>query len=483
MSYIGNHPARDADKPMCLSSGLCDIPHVKMASEEYGRAMMNNPIRHFLKLPMAVWLLFMAFGGAALADGPKGGQTHIIDRATYSDRLHGFWLGQSIANWTGLSTEMVKVAPPFFTDEDWGKPVEAAIWGRFVPHTGRMDFFLPSSDKVWGADDDTDIEYIYQHLLENSDSVVLSGSTIRDGWLRHIHDEQNAPLSANNFEPENYLWVSNERARELMMQGMVPPQTSAPENNELSDMIDAQLTTEIFGLFAPGRPDIALRMAHLPVRVSAHGPAANIAEFYIVMHALAAIAPEGMSMKDKTRWLAMQARETLPEGGMVAAMFDFVWTRCQATTNRDDWEQVRDAIYHRYQKNSHDGYVYKQGFDAGINFAAGLVSLYFGEGDIRRTIRIGTLAGWDSDNPTATWGGLLGFLLGRAQVEQAFGRDDLPDAYWIGRTRRNFPDRTPGHYGEDSFPLMAERGIGIIDRVVRQYGGQVKAGQWYIKAR
>lgn len=31
---------------------------------------------------------------------------------------------------------------------------------------------------------------------------------------------------------------------------------------------DAQLTTEIFGLFAPARPDVALRMVYLPIRTT-----------------------------------------------------------------------------------------------------------------------------------------------------------------------------------------------------------------------
>ena len=35
-------------------------------------------------------------------------------------------------------------------------------------------------------------------------------------------------------------------------QDLVPPATSDPANNPNSDMIDAQLTTEIFGLLAPG---------------------------------------------------------------------------------------------------------------------------------------------------------------------------------------------------------------------------------------
>ena len=30
--------------------------------------------------------------------------------------------------------------------------------------------------------------------------------------------------------------------------------------------------------------------------------------------------------------------------------------------------------------------------------------------------------GWDSDNPTATWGGLLGFIIGKDGVEKAFDK-------------------------------------------------------------
>ena len=39
----------------------------------------------------------------------------IISREKYLDQLQGFWLGQSIGNWTGLITEMDKIGPPFYT--------------------------------------------------------------------------------------------------------------------------------------------------------------------------------------------------------------------------------------------------------------------------------------------------------------------------------------------------------------------------------
>ena len=44
----------------------------------------------------------------------------VISRVEYHERLQGFWLGQCIANWTGLRTEGARRKAPFYTDEDWG---------------------------------------------------------------------------------------------------------------------------------------------------------------------------------------------------------------------------------------------------------------------------------------------------------------------------------------------------------------------------
>ena len=268
-------------------------------------------------------------------------------------------------------------------------------------------------------------------------------------------------------------------------QALVPPETSDPENNELYMRIDAQLTTEIFGLFAPARPDVALKLAHLPIRVTAYGEAEWISEFYVIMHSLASVVDKSLSMKEQTRWLAEMARKRLPENSYSAKMYDFVKSAYDANSDKDNWEHTRDAVYTRYQIGDGDGYQFESAYDGGINFAASLVSLFYGEGDLLKTIRVGSLAGWDSDNPTATWGGLLGFMLGKEGIESAFGQPSLSEAYRITRTRRNFPDRTPNQVGEDTFPLMGDRGIQVIDRVVtEQMGGMLDASgdNWLIPA-
>jgi hypothetical protein len=375
---------------------------------------------------------------------------------------------------------------PFYTDEDWGGKDQKAFWGEYVPHSKTVDFYFESSGSAWGADDDTDIEFMYLYLLHSLKTTHLNAEQIRDGWLTHIYSETDAPLYQKfpNSEPkiENFLWVSNQRARELMEKGMLPPNTSEPRNNSFYSMIDAQLTTEIFGLLAPGRPDIALNLAYLPIRTVAKYDAQWISEFYVVMHSLAAIVDKDLSLKEQTQWLAEQASYYLPNDSVPASVYQFVKNHYKNNPDKNNWESSRDAVYQHYQVENADGYNYSQPFDAVINFAASLVSLFYGEGDIVRTIQIGTLAGWDSDNPTATWGGLLGFMLGKKGVEQAFAKYDLSDIFWIHRTRRNFPDYLPNQRGEITFQKMAKMGVEVTDRViVEQMSGYTNKDYWLIK--
>jgi hypothetical protein len=400
-----------------------------------------------------------------------------LSRADYADRLYGFWLAQCIANWTGLITEMDKIGIPtkegkgagFYTRDDWGKPDQPNLWGS-NNYSRNIDFVFAEQDSIWGADDDTDIEYIYQSLLYDNKTSLLSGEQIRTGWLKHIKAEE-----------ENYLWVSNQTAFDLMREGVVPPATGDPETNPNYEMIDAQLTTEIFGLFAPGRPDVALRMARLPIRTTARENAEWISEFYVIMYALAPLADANRTLEENLLWMASEARKRLPDTSYSAKMYDFVKGQYESGVT---WEEARDALHEKYQIRQEDGYLWATKetschgcFAAGINFGASIVSLLYGEGDLKETIKIGALAGWDSDNPTATWGGLLGFMLGKEGVEKAFGRK-FSDRFNIHRTRVGFPDD-----GIDTFDDMAKKGIYVIDRAVQEeIGGGVdlEADVWYL---
>ena len=133
----------------------------------------------------------------------------IISRSKYKEKLEGFWLGQCIANWTGLITEMDKIGNigniktgDFYTRNDWGKEDLPNIWGeRKDSISSTINFVFKDTNEIWQADDDTDIEYMYQYLMFKNKTSKLTPKQIQKGWLKHIKKKE-----------ENYLWVSNQAA-------------------------------------------------------------------------------------------------------------------------------------------------------------------------------------------------------------------------------------------------------------------------------
>tara|TARA_B100000989_G_scaffold1955_1_gene1246 strand:- start:3344 stop:4576 length:1233 start_codon:yes stop_codon:yes gene_type:complete len=385
----------------------------------------------------------------------------VISIPEYKDQLKGFWLGQCIANMTGLVTEMDKIGNigeiktgKFYTSNDWGKLDEPNIFSpnQISEYSETIDFVF-EQDGVWPADDDTDIEYMYQDLLLKNKTSFLTPNQIRLGWMKHI-----------KIEEENFLWVSNQRAFDLMKEGVLPPETSDPNLNEHYEMIDAQLTTEIFGFLAPSRPDIALKMAELPILTTARYDAKWISQFYVSLYSLATTIDTKKDIKYNILRIADKSRYLLPDTSYSSKMYDYV--KGQYLEGKS-WEEARDNVYERYQVESKDGYnitskkLYCNGcFAAGINFAASLISLFWGEGNLKKTIKIGTLTGWDSDNPTSTWGGLIGFIMGKKGVEREFNRK-FSEKYFIHRTRQNFD------YDVDNFDNMANNAIKIITNMVK----------------
>ena len=273
-----------------------------------------------------------------------------INRTSYLEQLEGFWLGTSIANWTGLVTEMDKIGNtndistlPFYTREDWGQMDKPAIWdGENISQiSNTIDFVLRTPGELWGADDDTDIEYMYKRLILKNKQPKLNPRQIRDGWLEHISSIE-----------ENYLWVSNQQALDLMNEGYLPPDTGDPRFNEHYEMIDAQLTTEIFGLFAPGNPDVARDLAILPIQTVARNEAEDIAQFYVTMFSLASLNPE-TNIHDRIDSISSLARDYLPDDEYPARMYDYIRSLYELNL---PWEATRDSIYKAYQIEQRHGY-------------------------------------------------------------------------------------------------------------------------------
>lgn len=390
----------------------------------------------------ATCVLVLALGAAtrpaAVSPDPPGSPALGADSAQYAERLRAMWLGQCIGNWTGLLTEGLRTERPFFTDADWGS--------RRGRDGARIDLVVPDPCP---ADDDTDIEYVYLHLMSEAGSPFLSAEQIRDGWRAHIND---------------FIWVSNRKARDLMELGLRPPATGMPPANPYALHIDAQLTTEIFGALAPGMPELALQLAYLPIRTTAYDHAARAAELHVLLYALAATADPRAPRREEIVRIVREARSYLPDSSKASDVVDFVLRGYLAEQSHDDWESVRDAVALRYQERAaENGLTYLGWTESSVNLATGLIALLFGEGDLARTVKIGALSGWDSDNGTATMGGLVGLIWGLDEIRRLAPGRPLPDRYRAHRTRKALPDRLPGDdAAEDTFTGMAERMMRLV---------------------
>jgi hypothetical protein len=402
----------------------------------------------------------LAAAALALLAAPALAQTpRTINRADYTDRLRAMWLGQCIANWTGLRTEGQRTEPPFLTDQDWGTTPPGC---QFLTFTLTGD--------PWGADDDTDIEYVYLHLMTRAGRCGLSPYEIATGWRTHMNPA--------------YIWVSNLRAWGLMGGGVRPPATALPASNEYWAHIDAQLTTEFFGALCPGMPEQALIYADLPIRATSAGFAAHAAQFYAVLYALALQAPPGLTPQQRVLWLVQESLEWIPATSKSADIVAFVLDDFLSNPDPDDWERTRDRVYERYQLNAAaNGFVHRGWTESSVNFACGVICLLYGRGDYKRTVQIGTLSGWDSDNGTATMGGLLGLMLGYDALTAQFPGQALSDRFDIFRTRLNLPDYLPADpQAQDTFLTMAQRCAALVDTTVAAAGGTVDHanGRWIL---
>lgn len=387
-----------------------------------------------------------------------------VSREDYAERLRGMWLAENVANWTGLLTEFQRKRAPFYRDEDWGTDQgrrldEGTSQGRI-----ELNFLDP-----WGADDDTDIEFMYMRAMTEAGTTHLTPSDIRDAWRAHIL-------------PDIYVWVSNAQARNLFDANprVMPPSTGFIAANDQAWMIDAQLTTELFGALSPGRPAHALTLADLPMRTTASGHALHAAQFYAALYSLASVVRRDLPPEEQIDCMVLAARELIPSTSKARDVIDFVVEAHHRHPSDDDWETTRDAIAARYQsEDAASGFTFLEWYESSVNLATGVLALLYGHGDLVRTIQIGTLSGWDSDNGTATMGGLLGLMHGEAWVRNSIGRastNTLSSEYRIARTRVNFETEVV------TLTDISDELIPLVEDAVMETGGSVSDG-WLRNAR
>ncbi len=345
-------------------------------------------------------------------------KTQTLTADAYYDKVHGAWQAMMVANHTGLDLQGVYLEEPGTADS--------------------IDLVLLDE---WSTDDDTHVEWVDLHILETY-GLEPSYEQIRDEWVQHLNND---------------IWVSALRARQLMAEGIVPPQTSDPAlNPEGVWSIGAQLQTELFGLLAPGMPGEAARRARYFARVTNSGLAVEASAFYTAVYARA------FFQSDIPTLIAETQADFAPDSAIYQIAAN---VRQWHEANPGDWRATRRLIRDAYDDDP-------EWWAAKVNFAATIMALLYGEGDFMRTMAIASQAGWDADNNMTTSAGLLGIIL---------GFDGLPEAVRESTDVYFNEDVTGDLARYDTVSNIARRTQALAEQVIVQAGGVVADGVYSIK--
>lgn len=345
--------------------------------------------------PVKCWTasLALALFATAGADGLQA-KERTISHDELIDKLSGFWIGQLLGNYMGFPFENLYVNEPVpvlvdrvYTADYDGDPalkINSKDRRGYVP-------ILANALRGAFSDDDTDIEFITLHAVEKY-GLDLTYPEITEMWKIHIND---------------YIWVANREARNLMDRGLVAPDTGRKQNNKHWFQIDPQLVNEIWSAFYPGMTQHAARRALWGARITNDDWGTHPTIAYGAMISAA-------FFEQDIQKLVQLGIEAVPnEGPFAEGIRDVVKWHAQD----GDWRATRQKIhdkYYAYKKGSYEAPV--SVVSSLVNGLTGILAVLYGEGDYMKTVGIATSAGYDCDNQAATAGGLLGVLNGLSGI-------------------------------------------------------------------
>ncbi|WP_425236007.1 ADP-ribosylglycohydrolase family protein [Ulvibacterium sp.] len=390
--------------------------------------------------------LFLVVFGSSLG---LSQEYHTISKKELRSKIEGYWLGQLVGNYMGFPFEFVYSADPapIFVDRYYNVTDSAGIKMNYTDRRGNVNIFADALGGAW-SDDDSDIEFVTLHAVEEH-GLDINYQEITDAWKKHIN---------------RFIWVSNRKARDLMEEGLVAPDTGKKENNPYWYAIDPQLVNEIWSAFYPAMPDMAVERAEWGARITSDDWGTHPTMFYAALYSaafyekdIAKLYDIGMSYipKDSPFYKGLQDVKK--------------WHK-----ENPDWKTTRELIKNNYLAYPKvvDSPFYQE-VSAMVNGLCGAMAIRYGEGDFIKTTGIAVSAGYDCDNQGATCAGLIGVLNGAGciprELTYEMGYNEKWDApfnnQYINYSRDGLPNLT---YISD----IVDRILAISEKAILENGGK-----------
>ncbi|MCX7886283.1 MAG: ADP-ribosylglycohydrolase family protein [Verrucomicrobiae bacterium] len=336
-----------------------------------------------------------------------------ISREELFDRIYGGWVGMLIGGLEGLPHEFKYREQPRETLPEF----------TFLENGAR-------------SDDDNDFEWTHLWFMDKENTLKLPYKRIVEIWKANMNTG---------------IWRANKRARELMDQGLVPPETGSVNRNEHALYnLSGQFCVEAYGLIAPGMPRTAADIGLHYARVAVSEEPLQATQFWTSLIALS-FFPTGTV--ENTMQQALAAVD--PRSCMAEVVED---ARKAFHAHPHDWKAARQQIHQKWrlQRQWNDN-------STPVNGAVVCLALLYGNDDFYRTLQYAMALGYDADCNAATAGTIVGVRHGFKRIA-ALPQFKMPDLYF-NKTRPQLP-------AECKVSEQAETLLRLAERVILANGGE-----------
>ena len=274
----------------------------------------------------------------------------MINWETYRDKVMGGWAGKSL-----------------------GGTVGAFEGTKRITHF-RVPDLLPEG---MIPNDDLDIQLVWLDVLLEK-GVGLESGDLMQAWIERYP-----------FHYGEYAYGKRNARRDV-----APPVSGAYGNEYYRTGMGCPIRSEVWGMIAPGTPELAARYAYLDGVLDHEGESVWAEQFLAAMEALAfvendipALLEAGLRYAPRTSRLYGAVADA--RAGYEAGL---------------PWEETWRMLVARY---GHPDCTY-----APFNLGIIAMALLYGAGDMERTLTIAVNSGWDVDCTCSTTAALLGILHG-----------------------------------------------------------------------
>jgi hypothetical protein len=353
----------------------------------------------------------VSFAGTG-AESPDPATREVLQSELY-DRLYGGWVGMLIGGLEGLPHEFK------YNDE---------------PRATLPEFeFLPGGAR---SDDDNDFEWTHLWFMDKEGVLKLPYPRIVEIWRANMNQG---------------IWVANRKARELMEEGVIPPETGSLDRNPHAGYnLSGQFCVESYGLLAPGMPQTAADIGLHYARIAVSGEPLQATQFWTSLISLLAFH-EGTLDQALLRTLAAVD----PRSAMAAVVGE---ARRLYQQHPQDWKTARQAFREEWAVRRN-----WNGNSTPVNGGMVLLALLYGQDDFYRTLQYAMALGYDADCNAATAGAVLGYRLGFRHLA-ALPQFRMPDRY-LNKTRPSLP-------AESKVSDQAQTLLRVCERVILANGGE-----------